>query len=642
MFDTVFGRWNGGLGAPPPRVMLRAGRLRAAFQSGELSEVTIGDAVIVRRIYVGVRTPNWDTVPGVLSDVQVDSGADSFRITFTSTHQQDAIAFVWRGEIVGTPDSRITFRMDGEALRPFETNRTGICVLHPRELTGTPALLTHSDGREEAAAFADTIDPRTAIFTDLRAIATTPYPGVTARVTMDGDVWDTEDQRNWGDASFKSYNTRGGAPQPWSFDAGLRLTQTITIALDGADAAPEPTPPQEIIRLTPAAPVPLPHIGTSCRYDGLLTARHVERLDRLNLSHVRIEARADAGLYDRLFAAWGEASALNADLELGLHFSADAQDGIAHLRRALDAVPMHGRILVFQDGQPSTPADLVTQVRQAVGDRGAIRVGGGTNGHFVDLNRNRPPADAFPIAAYILSAQVHATDERTMIEALETFPDTARTARSFLGEAALAVSPVLLRQAWTPLDHTAGALPIEDGLPYRVDPRQGSLFGAGWTLGAITAAARAGLDSVTLYESVGWLGLMMLDDDPPTPHRFPAVAGGVFPVWHVLADVGVLRGSGRDPVEAQPLDADHPFTVTGLLLRRGAMMMALIANLTPEAQTVTLDGLNPARGWALRMLDADQFGRAAREPEAFIDDGLPYTPGTPIALPPYALARLRG
>jgi hypothetical protein len=641
MFGTLYGRWNGGQSAPAPRVALRAGRLHAVYQAGELGEVTIGGVVIVRRVYVGVRTPDWATVRGVLSDVQIDARADSFRITFTSTHREGAIEYAWRGAIVGTPDSRITFSMDGEALRAFATNRTGVCVLHPRELSGAPVTLTHSDGREEAAAFSDTIDPHTAIFTDLRALTLAPHPGVTARVTMDGDVWDTEDQRNWGDASYKSYNTRGGAPQPWQLEAGARLHQTITIAVDGADAAPEPAPLPAVVPLTPGDPVPLPHLGTCCRFDGVLTARQVERLDRLNLSQVRIDCRADETLYERLFAAWGEASAINASLELGLHFDADPQAGIAHLRRALAAVPMRGDILVFQDGQPSTPWSLIEQVQEVLENSGTVAVGGGTVGHFVDLNRSRASAIHYLLAVYAFSPQVHAFDEHTMIEALDTFPDTVRTARTFVYEPLL-LSPVMLRQGWNPLDNTAGALPIEEGLPPRVDPRQGSLFGAGWTLGVIAAAARAGLESVTLYESVGWLGLMMLDDDPPAPDLFPAAAGAVFPVWHVLADVGLMRGEKRARVEVQPLDADRPFTLTGLLLRRGAQVMALIANLTPQVQTVTLGGLSAANEWTLRLLDAETFDQAAHQPEAFLEAGAPYTPGTPITLPPYALARLRG
>ncbi|MDZ4768462.1 MAG: hypothetical protein SGJ24_04990 [Chloroflexota bacterium] len=642
MFDTLYGKQNGSLTAPHPRIPVRAGRLHMVYEDGTLQEIALDGRVILRRIYAAVRTAQWETVPGVLTDIETTSAADSFRIAFTSTHQQDDIDFVWRGVITGGADDRVTFAFDGEARAAFASNRLGLCILHPREGAGESALITHPDGSEIESAFPDLISPET-VFTDVRAVTITLAPGVTAQIAMDGEVFETEDQRNWSDASFKTYGTADGAEQPWRFVPGQRLAHAVTVTLAGGSSlSSPPTPDTAIIAVTPGAAVPVPSIGICQRSEGALTALQIARLDALALAHVRVDLRADADLQTQLHAAWATASALHADLELGVHFGADMQTGLRYLLDALNGIPIHGRLLAFREGEGVTSAETMRLVRESIGTSGALAIGGGTNGHFVDLNRARPAVDAFAVASFALSPQVHAIDNQTMIEELTTIADMAATARSFLADTQIAISPVTLKRNWTPLDHAPGAIRT-DGLPAQVDARQAALSGAGWTLGLIAAAARARINSLTLYESIGWLGVIERDNGSPSPELFPSVPGGAFPLYHVLADVNSVPRAARATAMATPLDADRPFTVTGLIVQHGESHMVLIANLTSETQTVMIAGLEQIAQWRLRFLDETTFERAARDPDGFMQDGEPIAGGADglqVTLRPYALARL--
>ena len=47
-----------------------------------------------------------------------------------------------------------------------------------------------------------------------------------------GDLFETEDQRNWTDASFKTYCTPIGLAHPFRAEPGQRFEQSVTIRVD--------------------------------------------------------------------------------------------------------------------------------------------------------------------------------------------------------------------------------------------------------------------------------------------------------------------------------------------------------------------------------------------------------------------------
>lgn len=645
MFNTLYGKLIGSEAPPPPRIPLRAGRLSMIYEDGTLQEIRLGGAVIVRRIYLGVRTASWGTLPPRLADVEISATEHAFRISFTATHQGAGIDFAWRGTLIGMADDTVMFTVEGQANADFHSNRLGICVLHPREAAGQSARITHPDGTRTDMPFPSLIDPQVSFFKAVRAITTFPAPGVEAEVRMEGDVWETEDQRQWGDASYKSFNLGKGAAKPWTIAAGESVTQSITVRVAGAWAPPAtaavPTPAPVQVHF--GAPVPLPALGSVHRSPGPFTPTQAARLARLNPAHLRVDLPADADLPARLASAWAEAERLACDLELGLHFGPEPlADAIGPVQRALAAVPVRGRILVYRAGEAATAAETVQQVRAAIGTIDGVRVGGGTHGPFVDVNRNRPAPGAYQAAAWHFSPQIHGTDAALHMDTPSTLPDIVATARAFLGEAEIAFSPVMLRSGWMPLDLTLGP---DDGagLPIFVDPRQGALFAAAWALAMIAGAAHGGVDSLTLYAAVGPTGL--IEDDQPQlpPDRFPSQPGVVFPAYHVLADVGALPKAARRQPGVQPLVADQPFKVVGLVFTEGDRQTVLLANLTAEPQTAVLAGLDVTQAWRLRLLDANTFEQAAHDPEGFASAGeaAHFADGAAsISLPPYAYARL--
>ena len=134
-----------------------------------------------------------------------------------------------------------------------------------------------------------------------------------------------------------------------------------------------------------------------------------------------------------------------------------------------------------------------------------MRLAGGTDGDFAELNRDRPPEGVFTELVYAMNPQVHAFDDDSLVQTLAAQATTVVTARSFAGDLPVVVSPVTLRQRFNPAASSDEPAAVAAGsLPPAVDPRQMSLFGAGWMLGSIAAlAVPARHQSPTSRRSVG-------------------------------------------------------------------------------------------------------------------------------------------
>ena len=217
----------------PRQVELRAGPLSLVYEEGDLRYVRLGEREVIRRIYVATRDRNWGTLPNVLSNVQMEIAAGAFRISYEVENKQGEIDFFWRGTITGDAQGTLTFAMDGEARSTFMRNRIGFCVLHPASCAGAQAVVEHTDGSTEEGDLPIYLVPAQPVqpFADVRAIRHQVTPGVWAELRFSGDVFEMEDQRNWTDASYKTFCTPLRLPYPVEVRAGTKVAQSVTLGV---------------------------------------------------------------------------------------------------------------------------------------------------------------------------------------------------------------------------------------------------------------------------------------------------------------------------------------------------------------------------------------------------------------------------
>jgi hypothetical protein len=403
-------------------IELCAGPLTMLFEPGGLRYVRLGQREVLRRVYVGVRDRNWGTIEPQLSNLKSEIQADSFRIEFDCKHQQGEIDFRWRGEITGTAAGEISFTMDGEAHSDFLRNRIGLCVLHPiDECAGQPCEVLHTDGTVEHSQFPRDIAPHQP-FLEVAALSHEIRPGVRARVQMEGETFEAEDQRNWTDASFKIYCTPLALPFPVLVKKGERISQRVSLQLSGV-ASQTSIQSGEIRLRIEAAPIQkLPQIGLGMASHGqVLTSREIARLQALGLSHLRVDLNLlELDFEWDLERAVAESDALEVGLEVALFFSDAVETELQKLTVALQRLkPRVLRWLILHAIDKVPGAQLVKTIAGALRQIDSTSIiGTGTNAWFTEINREHPPIEAADWLCYAISPQTHAIDSLTLMENL--------------------------------------------------------------------------------------------------------------------------------------------------------------------------------------------------------------------------------
>lgn len=608
-------------GFPSNRVIpLRAGVLTLQYDNGDIRYLRVGKHEILQRVYVAVRDHNWGTIPAHITVHDLVVEPDSFTIRYHAEHQQGDIHFSWDGEIIGGVDSSLRFIMDGRALSTFLRNRIGFCVLHPMTCAGAPCVVEQVDSGVVSTAFPVEIAPHQP-FLNMRAITHQLAPGLHAEVRFSGEIFEMEDQRNWTDASFKTYCTPLELPFPVEITAGTQVQQAVTVRLQFEAGAETGSVRDEaaptLLTIEPETLIGrLPHLGVCAAvHQRPLTTLEIARLKLLHLNHLRVDVRfAQPDWQQRLLQNLEESQQLGVALEVALHLTEGADGELAALRRLLDDTqpkPTIATWLLFSNNWDSTPPEVTAIARRYLEDYAPSTLfAGGTDAFFVQLNRNRPSVEGLDLLTYSINPQVHAFDNASLVETLSAQAVTLASGERFSGGRGLVVSPVTLKMRFNPANTRADPPSSPDALPPQVDPRQRLLFGAGWTLGSIKYLSEGRAHSVTYYETTGWLGVMEQENPLTRSAQFPAKAGEVFPLFHVLADVGEWRDA-----EIVRTNSNGPLSADLFVLRRGNSLRILVANFRDSAQAVELQGVQ-GEG-TLRRLDERTMAQAADEPEAF-------------------------
>ena len=608
--------YHGAYGPSAPQIPLRAGPFSAILERSDLRYVKLGYREVVRRIYVAIRDQNWNTIPAKLSNCKIDTTRNAFQISFDADNQQGEVNYHWQCLVSGTSSGTITYSIEGEARSNFLRNRIGICVLHPLdECMGKTITILEPSGSIKSANFPRYVHP-VCPFQNVTGMDQEIHPNVYVKLRFTGDVFETEDQRNWTDGSFKTYSTPLSIPYPVAVNKGDTLRQSVTLSVT------KPSPRTFLHRnvsneiyFDSTKKQSLPGIGLCVSSSNReLTDREIALLKRLGLSHLRVDIDLTTqDWHEVLKSASSQAHALDTSLEISVFVDHATVDNIAALRKEVDLREQHVRYLIFELNTRTTNAE-VRDVAYSILKKSDGTIGVGTDSNFETLNLNRGIAQGADIVSFAINPQVHSTDDTSIIENVEGQYWAVRSARHLYPGTRICVSPVTLRPRFNPDAHAPEPGQSADALPPQVDPRQMSLLGACWTAGSLKSIATAGAYSATYYETVGWRGVIGGSVPSSLRERFPSSQGMVFPLYHVIADFGEFSpGKIVRTVSSTPLHVD------GVTLQNRRRTAALIFNYRPSRQTVTLKRL-PASNFNIRRTNERTVSRSMSSPGSFREE----------------------
>ena len=524
--------------------------MRNLIRDGSLGPIYSAGHEIVRRIFVTVRDRNWQEVAPTQWETTFDSERNA--VSLFARHKSDLVDFEWRGTLEIAPDHRsVQFAFEGKVRRDMDVCRLGLIVLHPPEAMIGSRVTARSQQAESSVAIPAQISPQP-IVDGVPGSLTEPFSDLkiersgfgVLKLSFSGDLFELEDQRNWGDASFKSYCTPLRLGYPRAVQEGTRISHRVDIRFEPA-VVEERAPVSR--HVAAAGPVEFPKLGCEWRKDLSLTSgdaipasyRHyyIDATDPSALDHLR-------SLLDWL---------PHARIEVGV----DAQDNRALPSHQLSLVREHisqiKRVLVYGAGTGLPSAWAIESWRRAIQDATSSQVPvlAATRGYYVEYNRSEPLAAATQGIAFPLSATVHSDEVGTIVDNVATVADMASTARQLMRLAELAVVPLALYYPCTPQQSN---FPPPLVLP--------------WLTATTIHAALAGVTSITLSHDL----------------------------IEVVLDVGAHHSAfltqlaecaGR---EVMPLDPSMPSGVHAMILgaRGNVPAQVLATNLTSEVQRIAL------------------------------------------------------
>jgi len=593
----------GSVGSLPPVTPLRAGNVSLFYEAGFLRYINVDGVEVLRMINYYIRDHNWGTIPMTISNEKIEKSASGFRITYESENRQGDIQFKWFCAIEGGEDSSISFEIEGEALNSFKRNRLGFTVLHPiKPCAGKECTITHSDNLTEVRLFPEPIAPHQPFF-DIVEMEWSPSAKVKGLLQFEGEIFETEDQRNWSDASYKTYCTPLYKPMPVVVNVGDKIKQTVRLRVV-TEGALRPTAEKRLtFSLDTHRQSSFPLVGVSWS-DLHHSIQTIEHLTRLNIDFVRVEIFSND---EEFSSSVQQVLTTNFPLELALFFEKSFNEEF--IRQFLPFADRIKQFIVLPAKGNSTDDDLIQRTVPLLRKMfPKSKIGGGTNTFFTELNRERTPATALDFLSFSINPQAHASDSSTMVENLESQVDVISSCREFASGKDIHVGPITFKTRPTATsikEENAGA----GHLPPSVDARQLSLFGAGWMLGSFKYLAESGVSSLTFFESCGWKGLMP-HKMQPWPEEFVGSPVAVYPLYIVLGEI--LKHKNSRIVSLQTTD---PLKISGLaFVDPQGRNTILLANHMREDQVIDIPlGLKLSK---VAILDRGAILELIKHPES--------------------------
>ena len=634
--------------------LLKAGPLTAELDAGNLRYIRHGGREAIRAISYVARDQLWGTFNPEIRDLEVEETEDRFTVTYSASCSGDGQQFDYRARITGSADGTLRFESIGTPATDFLTNRTGFVVLHGVEGTsGHPVEVSEVDGRVVETRFPDVIDPKQPIM-NIRALTHEVAPGLKVTCTMLGDTFEMEDQRNWTDASYKTYVRPLGLPHPFTLKAGETVEQAVELRFQVTGTGTTPAPATAVGDGTPevsvtvgneAGRVPQIAMGLEWQSTGAAMAR-AEQLAGLRPAYLScyFDARHAGPEAMQGFRAVADAMGWHLALEAVVP---DLDNPGKALRSIADMASAAGARFGSVAVSPAVDLDFVipgtvfddmshydtfyAAAREAFP---GCAIGGGNFMYFTELNRKPPPFEGLDFVIHPTCAIVHTSDDRSVTETAETLPYIIRSGRSLFGDKPYCLGPVAIGTRTSPFGGPPAPNPHSGRVAMcRNDPRQRGLLGAAWHLGVAARAAEGGVTALILGAPTGDHGLIHHPGDTPQPW-FDA-HGGRFPAWHVMR--GMYAASGR-PRRATVVSAPREVQALAFETEAGGLELWL-ANLMGEERGVRLDGLG-AGTMRVAILDEESFAACAADPEA-LDDAERDGSTERLELRPYSVARCR-
>lgn len=571
---------------------LKAGLLGLDLSDGNLRTITYDGVEVLRAVSYLVRDRDWGTYNPEIHDLNVEQNDSGFIVTYQARCEgPDATQLTIDVRIQAESGGTLTFDAVANTATGFETNRCGFCILHPIVgVAGAPVNVEHVDGTLNNTRLPDLIEPWQP-FKDMRAITHEAMPGVTAECRMEGDTFEMEDQRNWSDASYKTYVRPLALPWPYQIEAANPQHQRIVLNISDTRAGiPNNTRYAEPVSITLGdTSGRMPNIGIIITpEEAKASLAAIDLLQEIGPQDLLFHYDPLAGHKGSTFADFAALAAKHSrrvSLEIALPCAKsliEETTAIASDMKAAGFTPDAVIVSPAIDRQSTPPGsewppcppleDVYAAARAAFPN---VRLGGGMLSYFTELNRKRVPGELVDFVTHCTNPIVHAADDLSVMQTLEALPFITRSVRAIYGDKPYRIGPSTIPMRQNPY----GSRTMENPNGKRIamanrDPRHNGKFAERFALAYAISVLNAGLDSLTLSALTGPFGLIAEENEP-------IAFGNKRPLFHAVKALAQLAGKNF-----RLCQSSRPSDILAMTVEEEVWLV----NITPHEQDVVVAG----------------------------------------------------
>jgi hypothetical protein len=576
---------NPWLSSHAPEVTWSTGAWSLRLRDDELAEISYNNQLILRSVRALIRDQDWNT-PSIIVDevtqtenqLAVKISSLGFGAMFTGTIKFSVVADVAEIEMSLVSNS------------DYLANRIGLNLLHPPSLAGTKLSVLHSNRKTERSVFPEKISPNQPVM-DIAGLSWS-QGDLNINLALSGDVFEMEDQRNWTDASYKTYSRPLSLPFPYPVASGETVSQKLLmVVMQNAESEqPKPSTSARIV-LTQQGSFPSIQLGAATHP---LAANESTPQTDLSALPILVEVDLRTNNWKAALTAVAKSEA-GIDLRIICPVTAQEKDFV-ELLDEIEPLKIL-RLVIFDAEQHIWLEQISRQLVNAMQSRGMSTTHlAGARSHFTELNRNFTKVpDTCAGLTFSITPLFHALNTEQLVESIAMQRLVTQQAVDMADGKELHVGPVTLRPRFNNVATKAPEIPtVQDlSLGYGAqwfgsdDPRQQSPELAAWTIASAAAIGIIGVSSITYFEQQG-------------PRGIRSAKGDAYPVSSAVKALAQLVGgellSGQSP--------------DGLLWAIGANsesgVKILVANLKDQPAEIniyievldkTITALLPALSW---------------------------------------------
>lgn len=446
-----------------------------------------------------------------------------------------------------------------------------------------------------------------------------------------------EDQRNWTDASFKTYCRPLVHPFTYTIKAGETVSQTIRISVrgNGKDLS---TTAQTQLRMD--ADGRFPRIALAVERGWQPTVEYFDLIRKTGVKSFQLRIGPDIDeAFCRSAGELVQSIDAEADIEIVLPQGVEPETTLKDVaRRTAEAGLVPQRVIALPEAylkshQPSgpwpdgpTPADCATAARSAFPD---ALIGGGVLTNFTELNRCRPDPASCDFITHGTTAIVHAADDRSVIETIEALPQVLESASGLAADKPYRLGLVSIGMRSNPYGNDVAENPEQTRRAMAMhDPRQRGLFAAAFAVGALASMKNVAVDFVALGAPRGPFAITAQDQAVQRPYFDAAPDAVVYPIYHVVRATAAMSGRPRI------LIAGLPTGIAAVATREESITNLIFANLGDGPTTVELP-----LGCEVLTLNTASFRDAVADPD-WLENARPCHDGI-VTMDPFAVVFAR-